>query len=91
MTAKTLLPDQLRLQIDPSSLGFASTADLQVPNLPWIGQGRAEHAAPMGRMASAAEIAECVAWLAGPATLVTGELLACDAGMHLAHPLAARD
>lgn len=48
MPAKTLTPDQLRLQIDPSSLGFASTADLQVPTLPWIGQERAEQAARFG-------------------------------------------
>ncbi len=48
MPAKTLLPDQLRLQIDPASLNFASTADLQVPTLPWIGQERAEKAARFG-------------------------------------------
>ena len=48
MSAKTLLPEQLRLQIDPASLGFASTAELQVPTLPWIGQERAEKAARFG-------------------------------------------
>ena len=49
---------------------------------------RIEQAAPGGRIATPEEVAECVAWLAGPAALVTGELLACDGGMHLAHPLA---
>jgi predicted ATP-dependent protease len=48
MPIETLTPDQLRLQIDPASLGFVSTADLQVPTLPWIGQERAEKAARFG-------------------------------------------
>ena len=48
MPAKTLHPDQLRLQIDSLSLGFASTADLPTQGLPWIGQERAEQAARFG-------------------------------------------
>ena len=39
---------QLRLTIDPTSLGFASTAELQDLPLPWIGQERAQAAAQFG-------------------------------------------
>ena len=42
------LPSQLRLTIDPTSLGFASTAELQDLPLPWIGQERAQAAAQFG-------------------------------------------
>ena len=43
-----LAPHQLRLTIDPDSLGFASTAELQDLPLPWIGQERAQAAAQFG-------------------------------------------
>ncbi len=45
MSATALAPEQLRLNIAPDSLGFASTAELQDQPLPWIGQERAEAAA----------------------------------------------
>jgi predicted ATP-dependent protease len=48
MTAQTLSPGQLCLRIDPASLGFALTSELQTPTLPWIGQERAEQAARFG-------------------------------------------
>ncbi|RDD91233.1 ATP-dependent protease, partial [Acidovorax sp. BoFeN1] len=41
-------PHQLRLIIDPASLGFATTAELQGQPLPWIGQERAQAAAQFG-------------------------------------------
>ena len=44
----TLLPAELRLTIDPASLGFVDTAELVEEALPWIGQGRAEAAARFG-------------------------------------------
>ncbi len=48
MPAIALAPHQLRLTIDPDSLGFASTAELQDLPLPWIGQERAQAAAQFG-------------------------------------------
>ena len=48
MTATALAPHQLRLTIDPATLGFASTSELQGQPLPWIGQERAEAAARFG-------------------------------------------
>lgn len=48
MPATALAPHQLRLTIDPATLGFASTAELQDLPLPWIGQERAQAAAQFG-------------------------------------------
>ncbi len=48
MPATALSATQLRLTIDPTSLGFASTAELQDLPLPWIGQERAQAAAQFG-------------------------------------------
>ena len=48
MPIQTLLPHQLRLTIDPASLGFADTTDLRSQPLPWIGQERAQKAAQFG-------------------------------------------
>ena len=48
MPAHALAPHQLRLIIDPASLGFATTAELQGQPLPWIGQERAQAAAQFG-------------------------------------------
>jgi len=48
MSATALAPEQLRLNIAPDRLGFASTAELQDQPLPWIGQERAEAAARFG-------------------------------------------
>jgi predicted ATP-dependent protease len=48
MPIVTLSPADLRLTIDPASLGFADTAELQDETLPWIGQARAEAAARFG-------------------------------------------
>ena len=48
MPASALAPQQLRLTIDPATLGFASTAELQDLPLPWIGQDRAQAAAQFG-------------------------------------------
>jgi predicted ATP-dependent protease len=48
MTSQALRPEQLCLRIDPESLGFAQTSELQTPTLPWIGQERAEQAARFG-------------------------------------------
>ncbi|MBV7429155.1 MULTISPECIES: Lon protease family protein [unclassified Acidovorax] len=48
MPAFALAPHQLRLTIDPATLGFASTAELQDLPLPWIGQERAQAAAQFG-------------------------------------------
>ncbi|MDD2713565.1 MAG: ATP-binding protein, partial [Simplicispira sp.] len=47
-SAHTLAPAQLRLNIDPATLGFAHTGELQSQPLPWIGQERAEAAARFG-------------------------------------------
>ncbi|MFM6986063.1 MAG: Lon protease family protein [Hydrogenophaga sp.] len=43
-----LTPDQLRLTLDPTTLGFADTSELLARPLPWIGQERAEKAARFG-------------------------------------------
>lgn len=48
MPAFALAPHQLRLTINPATLGFASTAELQGLPLPWIGQERAQAAAQFG-------------------------------------------
>ena len=48
MPAFALAPHQLRLTVDPATLGFASTAELQDRPLPWIGQERAQAAAEFG-------------------------------------------
>ena len=48
MPAHALSAPQLRLTIDPATLGFASTAELQDLPLPWIGQERAQAAAQFG-------------------------------------------
>ena len=43
-----LPPAALRLNIEPSALSFADTAELVQQPLPWIGQERAEQAARFG-------------------------------------------
>ena len=48
MAIETLSPSALRLHVDPASLGFADTTELQDLPLPWIGQERAEQAARFG-------------------------------------------
>ncbi len=48
MTIVALTSADLRLSIDPATLGFADTAELQHEPLPWIGQARAETAARFG-------------------------------------------
>ena len=48
MPVSKLLPQQLRLTIDPAGLGFSDTAELTAEPLPWIGQERAEKAARFG-------------------------------------------
>lgn len=48
MPIATLSSADLRLTIDPDSLGFLDTAELQQEPLPWIGQARAEAAARFG-------------------------------------------
>jgi hypothetical protein len=48
MPIATLSPADLRLTIDPVSLGFTDTSELQQEPLPWIGQARAEAAARFG-------------------------------------------
>ena len=48
MPTSTLSPAELRLTIDPDSLGFADTSELTQEPLPWIGQARAEAAARFG-------------------------------------------
>ena len=47
-TTPTLVPAQLRLRIDPATLGFVHTGELQNLPLPWIGQERAAAAARFG-------------------------------------------
>src|SRR5699024_10700839 len=44
----SLAPAQLRLRIDPATLGFAHTGELHGLPLPWIGQERAAAAARFG-------------------------------------------
>jgi len=48
MPNSSLLPADLRLTIDPASLGFSDTSELLQHPLPWIGQERAEMAARFG-------------------------------------------
>ncbi|KVW93281.1 Lon protease family protein [Thiobacillus denitrificans] len=48
MPIATLTPADLRLTLDPASLGFADTSELIEEPLPWIGQARAEAAARFG-------------------------------------------
>ncbi len=48
MPISNLIPAELRLTIDPDSLGFADTSELLEHALPWIGQERAEMAARFG-------------------------------------------
>ncbi len=48
MPISTLTPAELRLTIDPDTLGFADTSELLEQALPWIGQERAEQAARFG-------------------------------------------
>jgi predicted ATP-dependent protease len=48
MPTTPLKPQQLRLTIDPASLGFADTSELLSQAVPWIGQERAEKAARFG-------------------------------------------
>ena len=47
-TPAALAPSQLRLTIDPASLGFHTTADIAADSVPWIGQERAATAAQFG-------------------------------------------
>ena len=48
MTLAKVAPLDLRLRVDPSTLGFNDTAELLQQALPWIGQERAEQAARFG-------------------------------------------
>lgn len=48
MTLRTHGPLDLRLVIDPDSLGFDNTSELAQELLPWVGQERAEKAARFG-------------------------------------------
>ncbi|MBX3637470.1 MAG: AAA family ATPase [Rubrivivax sp.] len=48
MAVARLSPSELRLDIDPASLGFGDTSELLDLPLPWIGQQRAEQAARFG-------------------------------------------
>lgn len=48
MTIVSVSPAQLRLNLEPSALGFADTSELLSLPLPWIGQERAEQAARFG-------------------------------------------
>lgn len=48
MPLTVLPPVELRLSVDPDSLGFSSTSELLHCPLPWIGQERAEQAARFG-------------------------------------------
>jgi predicted ATP-dependent protease len=48
MPIDTLSAADLRLTLDPASLGFADTTELMGEPLPWIGQARAEAAARFG-------------------------------------------
>jgi len=48
MPTVPLSPADLRLTIDPATLGFVDTAELADEALPWIGQARAEAAARFG-------------------------------------------
>lgn len=48
MPISNLTPAELRLTIDPGTLGFVDTSELLEEELPWIGQQRAEMAARFG-------------------------------------------
>lgn len=48
MPIETLSAAELRLTLDPASLGFSDTSELVEEALPWIGQARAEAAARFG-------------------------------------------
>ena len=48
MTIDRLSAADLRLSVDPATLGFADTSELLQQPLPWIGQERAEQAARFG-------------------------------------------
>ncbi len=48
MPISNLTPADLRVTVDPATLGFADTAELLGEPLPWIGQERAETAARFG-------------------------------------------
>jgi predicted ATP-dependent protease len=48
MLIQNLTPADLRITIDPDTLGFSNTAELLSYPLPWIGQERAEMAARFG-------------------------------------------
>jgi predicted ATP-dependent protease len=48
MPTSNLTPADLRVTVDPVTLGFADTAELLGEPLPWIGQERAETAARFG-------------------------------------------
>ena len=48
MPISQLAANDLRLTIDPQTLGFQDTSELLNEALPWIGQGRAEQAAHFG-------------------------------------------
>ncbi|MES2229109.1 MAG: ATP-binding protein [Pseudomonadota bacterium] len=48
MTIVELSPADLRLRVDPATLGFTDTSELLALPLPWIGQERAEQAARFG-------------------------------------------
>lgn len=48
MSTQSIDPSQLRINIDPASLGFSDTSELLQQPLSWIGQERAEEAARFG-------------------------------------------
>jgi predicted ATP-dependent protease len=48
MTIVEVSPAELRLSVDPATLGFSDTSELLQLPLPWIGQERAEQAARFG-------------------------------------------
>lgn len=48
MTIGKVSPEDLRLSVDPATLGFTDTSELLALPLPWIGQERAEQAARFG-------------------------------------------
>ena len=48
MTVAELTPSDLRLTVDPASLGFEDTSELRGAPLSWVGQERAETAARFG-------------------------------------------
>ncbi|WP_353239032.1 AAA family ATPase [Limnohabitans sp.] len=48
MTVAELIPSDLRLTVDPASLGFEDTSELRGLALSWVGQERAETAARFG-------------------------------------------